>query len=332
MPAEWNNSLTLLIMAASFGLVLTLWLMGVFLWHGRRQERARELEGRLHSASLLDLSEGSTRVLRLWKDGQETTTTVPTLSRRRLAFTENFRRLLRDAGVNIPPAFFLLGVLGVLFLLCALVLIVTHSLLSALALCLLALTVLRVQLGKRVDRHIALFENQLADSLELCARSLRAGHPLIGSFRIVAQEMPAPASTLFGNICMLEGLGLNLENAIKEVAGDSGSADMRLFATSVSIQLRSGGNLADMMHRLADVIRDRIRLKRRVRVLTAQAQLSRRILTVLPFVLLGLLTALNPNYMAPLLHTTTGRIMLAAAGCSIALGIWIMNRISTIRT
>jgi tight adherence protein B len=99
----------------------------------------------------------------------------------------------------------------------------------------------------------------------------------------------------------------------------------------VIIQVRSGGNLADMMHRLADVIRDRMRLKRRVRVLTAQTQLSKRVLLVLPFLLFGVLNLLNPTYMMPLYTTSMGRTLLVVAGTGLMLGVWVMNRLSVLK-
>jgi tight adherence protein B len=106
---------------------------------------------------------------------------------------------------------------------------------------------------------------------------------------------------------------------------------MKLFATSVIIQVRSGGNLADMMYRLADVIRDRMRLKRRVRVLTAQTQLSKRVLLALPFLLFGALNLLNPTYMMPLYTTAMGRMLLIIAGTGLILGAWMMNRLSVLK-
>jgi len=331
MHIDLDNSITLVLMASVFGLVLALWLIAVLFWQARRQNRMRQLESRLRQGDITNMPAMDARVLRLWKDGEETTTIVPRLYRRSLSPFAHLRRLLKRAGVEMPVATFVLALLGVMLLLTALAMSVTNSMLSGLVLCLVILVLVRNHLVKHADRRLALFESQLADALDLCARSLRAGHPLIGSFRLVAEEMPVPVSTPFSNICQLQGLGLSMENAITEIASGSDSSDMKLFAMSVVIQLRSGGNLADMMHRLAAVIRDRIRLKKRVRVLTAQAQLSRRILSVLPFVLLGLLTAVNPNYMTPLYHTTQGRIMLALAASSVALGIWVMNRISVVR-
>ena len=151
---------------------------------------------------------------------------------------------------------------------------------------------------------------------------------MVGSFRLISEEMSPPVSLIFAEICQLQEVGASLKEAIDQPTKKAGSSDMKLFATSVAIQLDSGGNLAEMMHRLAYVIRDRIRLRRRVGILTAQTQMSKRILIALPFVLLAGLTFLNADYMSPLFATTTGHYLLAAAGTGIVLGIWTMNRVS----
>jgi tight adherence protein B len=106
---------------------------------------------------------------------------------------------------------------------------------------------------------------------------------------------------------------------------------MKLFATSVAIQLRSGGNLADMMDRLVAVMRDRIRLNRRARVLTAQTQFSKRVLIILPFAIFVLLNVLRPGYMEPLYTTPMGKGLLTAAAVSLVVGVWIMNRMAALR-
>ena len=94
------------------------------------------------------------------------------------------------------------------------------------------------------------------------------------------------------------------------------------------IQLRSGGNLADMMERVANVIRERNRLARRVKVLTAQTQMSKRILIAMPFFVFVLLNFVNPDYMRPLYSTFTGQMIMAAAAGGLLVGWMIMNWIS----
>src|SRR5436309_15893400 len=105
--------------------------------------------------------------------------------------------------------------------------------------------------------------------------------------------MQPPISEVFFGICQRYGMGGDLEEVLRDAGEESASSDMKLFATSVAIQIRTGGNLADLMERLAFVIRDRMRLHRRVRVLTSQTQMSKRVLLCLPFIMFVLLNVLN---------------------------------------
>jgi tight adherence protein B len=188
-----------------------------------------------------------------------------------------------------------------------------------------------VWLQQKLARRVAIFESQLIDALGLAARSLRAGHPLPGSFRMIAQEIPPPIGKVFADICQQQDLGVGLDFALRKAADDYASPDLKLFATSIIIQLHSGGNLADMMERLAEVVRDRMRLARRVRVLLAQSQLSKYILLALPFVMFLILNLLSPEFMKPLYTTPLGhRLLLIAAG-GLLIGAWVMNRLSIIR-
>ncbi len=144
-------------------------------------------------------------------------------------------------------------------------------------------------------------------------------------------EVQGGVGSLLGEVCQQQQMGVSVEEALSTVAASSTSQDFKLLATSVIIQLRSGGNLADMMETLADVIRDRARMNRRTRVLTAQTQLSKRILTCLPIGMFFLLSILNPSYMAPLLETEMGRVILSCGVASLLAGTWMMNRMSVLR-
>ena len=105
------------------------------------------------------------------------------------------------------------------------------------------------------------------------------------------------------------------------MAGESSRDDLKLFATSVVIQLTSGGNLADMMGRLAAVIRERMRLARHVRVLTAQTQFSKRLLLSIPFILFAIISIMNPDYMRPLYTTSVARSCWHGCGGHAARGL-----------
>ncbi len=119
-----------------------------------------------------------------------------------------------------------------------------------------------------------------------------------------------------------------MAQALRSVAERNHSEDLNLFVTSVVIQLASGGNLADMMERLANVIRDRQRLNRRVSVLTAQTQFSKNVLLALPFLVFVALNVINPKYMAPLYTTSLGQMIMLVASIGLLLGWITMNWLS----
>src|SRR5262249_2927646 len=120
--------------------------------------------------------------------------------------------------------------------------------------------------------------------------------------------------------------------ALRRTAQLTRNADMQLFSASLAIHMRTGGNLAEVMHSLAFVIRERMRLGRRFKVLIAQTTISKRILIGLPFVLFALLNLVGPEYMDPMFSTDIGRALLGASCVGVLLGWAVMNRMSELTT
>jgi tight adherence protein B len=312
---------------AAFGLVLSLWLMGVVLWSKKRHQRKQQVHDRLEFAKAGAVGHpGSGRILRLWHEGREATTIVPGMIRRGLV--NKLERIRMDAGWETSVSAACGGLAMMLALVGALTYLIASSVLVAGMGVAAACVVFWIFLTQRITRRTDTFERQLIDALELAARSLRIGHPLVGSFRLISEEIPEPVGRLFADVCQQQALGMPMEEALREVADASTSEDLKLFATSVVIQLSSGGNLADMMERLANVIRERQRLARRVKVLTAQTQFSKRVLLALPFLVFVLLNVINPTYMRPLYTTAGGQLIMLIASIGLLLGWLTMNWLS----
>lgn len=318
---------TLVIAVPAFGLVLSVWIAFVLVWNARRRSRAEAIENRI-GLPARGASEGG-RVLRLWRDEGEAVTLVP--GSQRLSFSQRLAGMLSDAGWTASPQGFVLRVAAAAVIVSAVTFAVSHNLLPAAGGAVVVVLLAWTYLQRCIAKRSALFERQFADSLELAARSLRVGHPLVGALHLISEEFEAPVGPLFGEVCQQQALGRPLDEALRTAAAGHASDDLKLFATAVIIQLRSGGSLADMMERLAVVIRERIRLTRRVRVLTAQTQFSKRVLQALPLFVFVLLNFINPDYMRPLYQTDTGRhVLFVAAGC-LLVGSWLMNKLSVIR-
>jgi len=312
--------------AAAFMLVLAVWVGGVLIWSLRKSLVEQQIEQRLG----LGQPRGPTRQLRLWHDGKAAVTTVPTREPRP-SITQMLAGLCRDAGWDIPAETLLLGMIGGSLLIFVTVLAITSQLVLAVATVIGALLIFWTYLRHRIAKRQELFDKQLVDGLELAARSLRAGHPLIASFRVISEEIPAPVGLLFSKVCQQQALGVALDQSLRSVAAETNSNDMKLFATSVIIQLRSGGNLADMMDRVAAVTRGRMRLTRHVRVLTAQTQFSKRVLLAMPFLIFVAMNALNPRYLEPLYRTYEGKWLMGIAATALLFGAWLMNHMARLR-
>jgi len=319
----------LLLAGAVFGLVISIWVGLMLLWASRRSARLMRLAQRIGSNDARHQVAG-TRLLHLWRDGREVTTSV-SADVRQLSWLERFNADCQRAGFKMNGVTLLAAVLGSALLLFVIIFALLGNAVLGLGAGVTVIVVAKLMMSRAITKRETLFERQFVDALELAARSLRAGHPLVGAFQLVSDEMQAPVKHVFAEICQRHALGADLEGAIREVSMHSPSSDLKLFATSVAIQIRSGGNLAMLMNRLALVIRDRIRLSRRVRVLTAQTQMSKRILLVLPFLVFVLFSVLNPNYMDPFYTTMAGRFMLGACVIGLAVGTWMMNRMTQLK-
>jgi tight adherence protein B len=311
---------------AAFVLVLAVWSIAVVVWQMHKARRAEILKRRLGLGGAAQ----AMRELRLWRDGKEASTLVPG-GPDRLPLSARMERLLREAGWKTSPQTLLVFLFSLSAVLFAVTFLVSGSLLFAAAALAILGIVFRIYLERCVAKRKELFENQLVDGLELAARSLRAGHPLMASFRLISEEIDEPIGTTFAKVCQQQSLGLSLEDALRQVADESGSQDLKLFATSVVIQIRSGGNLADMMERVAAVVRQRMQLGRHFRVITTQVQLSKRLLLAIPFVLFGLISIANPDYMRPLFTAPLGRLGLCLGAVLMIIGARLMSHMARLR-
>jgi tight adherence protein B len=317
----------MVIAGSVFGLVLSAWMVAILLWTLRRDKRQDVVQQRIGLGESL---QGPSRTLHLWRDNQEATAVVADTT---LHYTlrERYLRALAHTGWKSPPRTITMMVANVVIVAMMLALMTTGNLLAAFCAVLVILVFFWMFVTQAINKQNTIAERQLVDAMQLISRSLRAGHPLYGSFQLVSEELESPMKEIFRDICQEQALGIGLDQALRRVAERSDMMDLKLFSTSVAIQLRSGGNLADMMERLAFVIKERIRLAKRVRTLTSQTQASKRLLLGLPVIMFGILNIMNPTYMKPLYETTTGNLMLAAAVVSMACGNWLMNRIATLK-
>lgn len=171
------------------------------------------------------------------------------------------------------------------------------------------------------------FEQELPEALDLMVSALRAGHSLVAALRLVAYESPEPISGEF-RICFDEqNYGLELRTAMDNLVTRVPLQDLRIVVTAILIQKESGGNLAEVLDKASYVIRERFRLKRQVRVHTAQGRMTGWILSFLPLVLGIGLYLINPDTMSLLWKRPIGVKLLYTAGGMMITGALIIRRI-----
>lgn len=152
--------------------------------------------------------------------------------------------------------------------------------------------------NKKASARMAMIQEQLPDAVELMVRSLRVGHPFSSAINIVAREVADPLGTEFGVIADEAAYGRDVSEALKELAERMDMQDLRFLAVAVSIQSKSGGNLAEILYGLAQVIRARFKLFRRVKAITAEAKWSGMFLSAFPLGALVAINMMDPNYYA----------------------------------
>ncbi len=176
--------------------------------------------------------------------------------------------------------------------------------------------------GKRRD----ILLKQFPDALAMVVRSVRVGVPVAEAIRLVAREAPEPTGPEFGRLADAVAIGTPLDAALRESAERTKLPEYRFFATALTLQAQAGGTLSDSLEMLADIIRKRLALKARGYALTSEARTSTIVLCVMPFVVAGMLFALDPAYLMVLFKNPSGRMMVAVGAFMLVTAILIMRK------
>ncbi|HXS11825.1 MAG TPA: type II secretion system F family protein [Acidobacteriaceae bacterium] len=180
-------------------------------------------------------------------------------------------------------------------------------------------------------RQFQKFSTLLPDAMDLVSRALRAGHSLTAALDLVGQEIADPVGKEFRRVSEEQNLGLPLRDALLNLAERVPVPDVRFLVAAMLIQRETGGNLVEVLDKTTTLLRDRIRLQGEIRIYTAQGRLTGWILCLLPIFMFFALTALNPNYTAPLLTEPSGQHLLIAGAVLMLLGILIIRKIVQVK-
>lgn len=254
---------------------------------------------------------------------------VPWLNRwlQQIELAPRVRLLLQQADLNWTTGRLLVMMATCLIIPCYLFFLRSHVMIFSLFIGALAgYAPLAFVLAKRQKRFNA-FEQGLPEALDLMVGALRAGHSLVAALRLVAFESMEPIRSEF-RVCFEEqNYGLELRVAMDNLVNRMPLQDLRIVVTAILIQKESGGNLAEVLDKAAQLIRDRFRLKRQVRVHTAQGRMTGWILSFLPLILGVLLYLVNPATMSILWTRPIGqKLLFMAAGMTLA-GAAIIRKI-----
>jgi tight adherence protein B len=189
----------------------------------------------------------------------------------------------------------------------------------------------RALIVRRVDKKRARFADQLPDNLQVLASALRAGHSLVGALTVVVDDAAEPSRTEFRRVVRDEQLGIPLEAALEVVVRRMDNRDLAQIGLVAALQRQTGGNMAEVLDRVTETIRERAELRRMVQTLTAQGRMSRWVVSAIPVVLLLAISALNPTYIEPLFTKTSGRILLVVAAVMVVSGSLVIKRIVNIK-
>jgi tight adherence protein B len=187
----------------------------------------------------------------------------------------------------------------------------------------------RLLVGVRAKRRRAAFADQLDDSLQLLASSLRAGHSLLRALDALSQEAEEPTATEFARIVNETRVGRDLSIALDELAGRMGSDDFTWVAQAIAIHREVGGNLAEVLDAVGNTIRERNAIRRQVKALAAEGKLSAIVLMALPFGIAGFISMTNPGYIERFTTSGLGWGMLVLAVLLLAGGgFWLKKMVS----
>lgn len=177
------------------------------------------------------------------------------------------------------------------------------------------------------SKRIASIEEALPEAIDMIKRSVRAGHPFISAIKLVGEDMEGPIGQEFAATAADFAYGSDPRAALLGLVGRVPSVQLMGFVTAVLIQRETGGNLAEILENITQVIRGRQRFQRKIRTLSAEGRVSAWVLTMVPIVLAGVLHLTSPNYLPILFQHPRGMTMLVACAVLMAIGVLWMRKI-----
>ena len=183
---------------------------------------------------------------------------------------------------------------------------------------------------RKHKKRLSAFEQQIPDAVDMLVSAMKAGYSFQAATQFIGSEMPAPAGPEFARFYDEQRLGIEVRTALLNMQTRMDSQDLKMFVTAVLIQRETGGNLAEVLQNLADLIRERIAMRGHIETLVAEPKMSARFLALLPVVVALVLMVVSPQFLDPMLKSSGGRTSLGIAAISVIIGYSIMMRIADV--
>ncbi|MGJ8527487.1 type II secretion system F family protein [Maritalea sp.] len=180
--------------------------------------------------------------------------------------------------------------------------------------------------GRRTRKYQAKFLDEFPNAVEAIVRGIQSGMPLNESMRVVASEAKEPVKTEFTRLVEQQAVGKNMAEAVPILFERLPIAEVNFFVVVITVQQQSGGNLSEALGNLAVVLRNRKKMKAKVKAVSSEAKASAGIIGALPFVVTIMVSLVTPTYMVPMFTTPTGNLMLGIAAFMMAFGVFVMSK------
>jgi tight adherence protein B len=314
------------------GMAMTILALGVvfggFLAERRLNDRLEDLEGRTRSGPrTIEMA----TLRRVEKAGR-----LPTLDKflwRWFPNASSLRHKLQTTGMNVTLGDFAFATLALSMAMAFLLYLVLDlppgvALLGSLS---IGIGLPNIVIGMKTKKRARRFNLLFPEAIDLIVRALRAGLPVQEAIGTVSRDIKEPVGGIFRRAQQEMQLGVPIDVALWRVAKTVQTDEFNFLIVALSIQRDTGGNLAETLANLSALLRARQQLRLKIRAFTSEARTTMLIMAGLPFVVGGVLFLVSPGYITPLVTTATGQMVAAAAGCSMGIGIFIMNKIATIK-
>ncbi|MCC7260681.1 MAG: type II secretion system F family protein [Alphaproteobacteria bacterium] len=246
---------------------------------------------------------------------------------RRIPGVENTYSLLVKAGLQHGFGKYLLGVLvltgALMFVFNLFFEAGTGSIIVDIP---LAIMLSRKYLHRRIEKRNDMFIDRFPDAVDMIVRSVRSGHPLNAALRMIAENTEPPISTEFRQVVDEIAYGRSQTEALIRLSNRIDQPDVSFFVVILGVQQETGGNLAEVLSNLSNILRKRKQMRLKIRALTSEGRMTAYILGSLPPLLVAVLHLVSPGYLIPLFHTLPGKFILGIAISMVLLAVWIVGK------